>query len=80
MLKIHETITMSGEAATVFLTVEDGRLAIVAETVPMPPTAGVVAVQPVAALNESNVVPAGRISESETPVAASVPLFLTVIA
>jgi hypothetical protein len=31
MLKIHETITGSGEAAIVYLTVEDGGLAIVAD-------------------------------------------------
>jgi hypothetical protein len=31
MLKIHETITGSGEAATVYLTVEEGGLAIVAD-------------------------------------------------
>ena len=30
-------------------------------------------------MNEVNVVPAGRVSESETPVAASDPLFVTVI-
>ena len=49
-----------------------------AVTGPVAPTAGVVVVQPAGAVNETNVVFAGRTSLSETAVASLGPLFVTV--
>jgi hypothetical protein len=51
----------------------------VAVTVPVPPTAGVEAIQPPGAVNEANVVFAGTVSDSETLAADAVPLFVTVM-
>ena len=50
-----------------------------AETVPVPPAAGVLAAQPAGAVNETKVVPAGMASTRPTPEAASGPSLVTVI-
>jgi hypothetical protein len=49
------------------------------ETLPAAPTAGVVHVHPAAAVKEKNVVPAGKVSESITPLAGVMPTLLAVI-
>jgi hypothetical protein len=54
-------------------------VAMLAVTVPVPPTAGVVSVQPGDAVIEVKVVPAGRGSLIETFAAGSGPLFVTVM-
>ena len=51
----------------------------VAETVPVPPAAGVLAVQPAGDVNESKVVPAGISSTRSKPAAAAGPSLVTVI-
>jgi len=53
--------------------------ALVAVTVPVPPTAGVDGVQPAGALNETKVVLAGTASLSVTLAASLGPLFATLI-
>jgi len=55
------------------------RLAIEQETVPPAPTAGVVQDQPPGDDNDTKVVPAGNVSESETEVALLGPALFTVI-
>jgi hypothetical protein len=54
-------------------TVTPARLALLAVTVPLPPAAGVVTVQPAGAANETKVVPVGRTSVRVTCEAASGP-------
>jgi hypothetical protein len=49
------------------------------DTVPVPPTAGVVQLHPVTAGRETKVEPAGSVSLHEADVATSGPLFVTVI-
>jgi hypothetical protein len=49
------------------------------ETVPPPPAAGVVQDQPPGADSETNVSPAGKVSESETEVALLGPALVTVM-
>src|SRR5437899_2496045 len=51
-----------------------------AETAPVPPTAGVVEVEPAGTVRETNVVPAGMLVETFAACAASGPLFVNVIA
>ena len=52
--------------------------ALVHDTVPPTPTAGVVQDQPATAGIETKVVPVGRVSDQEAEGAASGPLFVTV--
>jgi hypothetical protein len=54
------------------------RVGVVAITVPLPPTAGALTVQPAGAVNDTNVVFAGVTSVSETAVASLGPLFVAV--
>jgi hypothetical protein len=53
--------------------------ALVAVTVPVPPTAGVEVIHPTGALKEEKVVFAGTASVSDTLAADAVPLFVTVM-
>ena len=53
--------------------------ALLHDTVPFVPTAGVVQVQPAAAVSDANVVPAGNASLSTASVAAAGPALATVI-
>src|SRR5437764_1377447 len=52
---------------------------LVKVTVPVPPIAGAVVVQPAGAVAETKVVPAGMVSGSATPWASLGPLFVSVI-
>jgi len=53
--------------------------AFVQDTVPVPPTAGVVHVHPAAAVRDTNVVPVGSVSLTTTLLEGSTPSFLPVI-
>src|SRR4051812_46242719 len=55
------------------------RLAAVAEIVPVPPAAGLVAVQPTGAVSETSVVPAGTAVVRVSPCAVPGPLLATTI-
>jgi hypothetical protein len=55
------------------------RLGLVAVTMPVPPTGGVITVQSAGAVNDTKVVLVGMVSESETLAAAAPPELVTVI-
>ena len=55
------------------------RVVAVQETVPVPPTAGVVQLQPAGEESETKLVPAGRVSETATVAALLGPALLTVM-
>src|SRR5215213_12026557 len=55
-------------------------VALAKETVPVPPTAGAVVVHPAGAVAETNVVPAGRVSERPTLCASLGPAFVRAMA
>ena len=56
-----------------------GSVAMVQFTDPVPPTAGVVQLHPAGEVRETNVVLAGRVSESATVVASAAVRFVTAI-
>ena len=84
-LAVLLTTVPLGVAAFTFTTsVKDplpfaGSVAMVQFTVPVPPTAGVVQLHPAGDVSETNVVFAGRVSESATVVAPAAVRFVTPI-
>ena len=81
---LESTVPDVTEASTLTTSVNDAlpiaRLAMLHETVPFEPTAGVVQVQPPGAERETNVVPAGNVSDIATAAALLGPALFTAIA
>ena len=79
----ERTVPFATEESTATVRVKTAlpaaREAMEQETVPAAPTAGVVQLQPPGELSETKVVPAGRVSESDTEAALLGPLLVTVM-
>jgi len=84
-LTVLETAALGGKLAATWTTMVKvgeapaARVALTKVTVPVPPTAGVVVVQPAGAVAATKVVPAGMPSVRLTPCASLGPLLFSVI-